>query len=242
MTHRRPPCAASNARKTVGPRASMSSSVLGRLVMQDKDLEVLGGVTAAGLGEELDGAAQGQVGGSWQHRGASAVGPAETPRWHSEVNANPQLMGPVSISAPYGTSTASWWRSIRISRSLVVSPRQAGRAVGSSGRVPGRRASTTRRQPPRRGQWGVTTLPRDARANWQLRGHVRLCAFYGLLGLAGGPDHWCRADNAVTPWVGPAVLRRSGGVSGVAYRSAPRPDALAVRPDGRSALLGVADP
>jgi hypothetical protein len=36
----------------------MSSSVLRRLVRQDKDLEVLGGVTAAELGEELDGAAQ----------------------------------------------------------------------------------------------------------------------------------------------------------------------------------------
>jgi hypothetical protein len=58
MTHRRPPSVASNPRKTVGPRASMSSSVLRRLVRQDKDLEVLGGVTAAELGEELDGAAQ----------------------------------------------------------------------------------------------------------------------------------------------------------------------------------------
>jgi hypothetical protein len=66
-----------------------------RLVTQDKDLEVLGGVTAAELGEELDGAAQGQVGRSWQHRGASAVGAAETPRWQAEVDANPQLMGPV---------------------------------------------------------------------------------------------------------------------------------------------------
>jgi hypothetical protein len=36
----------------------MSSSALGRLVRQDKDLEVLGGVTAGELGEELDGAAQ----------------------------------------------------------------------------------------------------------------------------------------------------------------------------------------
>jgi hypothetical protein len=75
--------------------ASMSSSVLRRLVTQDKDLEVLGGVTAAELGEELDGAAQGQVGKSWQHRGASAVGAAETPRSQAEVDANPQLMGPI---------------------------------------------------------------------------------------------------------------------------------------------------
>jgi len=67
---------------------------LGRLVRQDKDLEVLGGVTAAELGGELDGAAQGQVGRSWQHRGASAVGAAETPRWQAEVDANLPAHGP----------------------------------------------------------------------------------------------------------------------------------------------------
>jgi hypothetical protein len=49
-------------------------------VAQDKDLEVLGGVAAGELGEELDGAAQRQVGKSWQHRVASAVGAAEMPR------------------------------------------------------------------------------------------------------------------------------------------------------------------
>ena len=50
-----PPAAALRCiqpRKTVGPRPSLSSSVLRRLVTQDKDLEVLGGVTAAELGEE----------------------------------------------------------------------------------------------------------------------------------------------------------------------------------------------
>jgi hypothetical protein len=41
----------------------------GELVAQDKDLKVLGGVAAGELGEELDGAAQRQVGKSWQHRG-----------------------------------------------------------------------------------------------------------------------------------------------------------------------------
>jgi hypothetical protein len=69
MTHRRPPSAASNHRKTVGPHASMSSSVLRRLVRQDKDLEILGGVAAGEQGEQLDGAAQGQVGESRQHEG-----------------------------------------------------------------------------------------------------------------------------------------------------------------------------
>jgi hypothetical protein len=73
------------ANRTFGPDATVL----------DKDLEVLSGVTGGDLGEELDGAAQGQVGRSWQHRGASAVGAAETPRWHAEVDANPQLMGPV---------------------------------------------------------------------------------------------------------------------------------------------------
>ena len=40
----------------------------GELVTQDKDLKVLGGVTAGELGEELDGAAQRQVRKSCQHR------------------------------------------------------------------------------------------------------------------------------------------------------------------------------
>jgi len=82
-------------RQSHGVIARCNSAVLRRLVTQDKDLEVLGGVAAGELGEELDGAARGQVGRSWQHRGASAVGAAETPRWQAEVDANPQLMGPV---------------------------------------------------------------------------------------------------------------------------------------------------
>ena len=50
----------------------------------------------AELGEELDGAAQGQVGRSWQHCGASAVGAAETPRARGRRGrCEPQLMGPV---------------------------------------------------------------------------------------------------------------------------------------------------
>ena len=73
------------ANRTFGPDATVP----------DKDLEVLSGVTGGDLGEELDGAAPGRVGSSWQHRGASAVGAAETPRSHAEVDANPQLMGPV---------------------------------------------------------------------------------------------------------------------------------------------------
>jgi hypothetical protein len=41
----------------------------GELVAEDEDLEVLGGVAAGDEGEQLDGAAQREVGKSWQHRG-----------------------------------------------------------------------------------------------------------------------------------------------------------------------------
>jgi hypothetical protein len=39
------------------------------LLAQDEDLQVLGGVAMGEQGEELDGAAQRQVGESWQHLG-----------------------------------------------------------------------------------------------------------------------------------------------------------------------------
>jgi len=52
----------------------------GQLMAQDEDLKFLGGVAAGEAGEELDGAAQHQVGKSWQHRGGSAVEAAEAPR------------------------------------------------------------------------------------------------------------------------------------------------------------------
>jgi hypothetical protein len=40
-----------------------------QLVAQDKDLQILGGVAGVEQGEQLDGAAQGQVGESRQHAG-----------------------------------------------------------------------------------------------------------------------------------------------------------------------------
>ena len=49
----------------------------GELMVQDKDLKILGGITAGELGEELYGAAQRQVGKSWQHRGGLRGGAAE---------------------------------------------------------------------------------------------------------------------------------------------------------------------
>jgi hypothetical protein len=49
----------------------------GELLVQDKDLKILGGITAGELGEELYGAAQRQVGKSWQHRGGLRGGAAE---------------------------------------------------------------------------------------------------------------------------------------------------------------------
>jgi hypothetical protein len=45
------------------------SSEDGELVAQDKDLQVLGGVAAGEQGDQLDGAAQDQVGESRQHEG-----------------------------------------------------------------------------------------------------------------------------------------------------------------------------
>jgi hypothetical protein len=57
----------------------------GELMAQDKDLKILGGVAAGELGQELYGAAQRQVGKSWQHRGGLRGGAAEhhssKPRW-----------------------------------------------------------------------------------------------------------------------------------------------------------------
>jgi hypothetical protein len=50
----------------------------GELMVQDKDLQILGGVAAGELGEELDGAAQRQVGKSWQHRGGLRGGQRST--------------------------------------------------------------------------------------------------------------------------------------------------------------------
>ena len=108
--------------------AQCHSAVLRRLVRQDKDLEVLGGVTAAELGEELDGAAQGQVGRSWQHCGASAVGAAETPRWHAEVDANPSSWALSEYLHPYGPSGATcrrapWYCSARPAM-MLLDPRR----------------------------------------------------------------------------------------------------------------------
>jgi hypothetical protein len=81
----------------------MSSSVLGRLVRQDKDLEVHGGVTAAELGEELDGAAQGQVGKSRQHQIASVMKGKYRHGTEPRAATNPQLRGGVRVSAPHGS-------------------------------------------------------------------------------------------------------------------------------------------
>jgi hypothetical protein len=42
-------------------------------VTQNKDLQILGGVVIGEQGEELDRAAQRQVGEAWQHLGAAAT-------------------------------------------------------------------------------------------------------------------------------------------------------------------------
>jgi hypothetical protein len=45
----------------------------GELVAEDEDLQVLGGPAAGQQRKELDGAAQREVGESWQHRVTSVV-------------------------------------------------------------------------------------------------------------------------------------------------------------------------
>ncbi len=57
----------------LGPRRLAAQH--SELVAQDEDLQILGGVATGEQGEELDGAAQRQVGESWQHlEAASAMG------------------------------------------------------------------------------------------------------------------------------------------------------------------------
>jgi hypothetical protein len=63
----------------------------GELMVQDEDLKVLGGITAGELGEELDGAAQRQVGKSWQRRGGLRGGQRST-TVASRGRCEPQLM------------------------------------------------------------------------------------------------------------------------------------------------------
>jgi hypothetical protein len=43
------------------------------LVTQNQDLQILGGVATGQLDKQLDGAAQRQVGESWQHLGAASA-------------------------------------------------------------------------------------------------------------------------------------------------------------------------
>jgi len=71
------------------------------LVAQDQDLEILGSVATGELGEELDGAAQRQVGESWQHRVGLRSGDSSGVTVASRGDGTPQLKGPVRISAPY---------------------------------------------------------------------------------------------------------------------------------------------
>jgi hypothetical protein len=52
----------------------------GELMAQDEELKILGGVAVGEEGEQLDGAAQCQVGESWQHAGWPPRWAAEAPR------------------------------------------------------------------------------------------------------------------------------------------------------------------
>jgi hypothetical protein len=55
------------------PGSSRLAAQHTELVTQDEDLQILGGVVIGEQGEELDGAAQRQVGESWQHLGAASA-------------------------------------------------------------------------------------------------------------------------------------------------------------------------
>jgi hypothetical protein len=70
------------------------------LVAEHQDLQVLGGVAAGEQCEQLDGAAQGQVGGVWAARKVASeavVGQADNTR----AACNPQLTCRIAIDAPH---------------------------------------------------------------------------------------------------------------------------------------------
>jgi hypothetical protein len=78
----------------------------GELVTQHRDLEVLGGVTAGQQGEELDGAAQRQVGELGQHKSVLCGGWQKrhhTEQGRREPAAHIQLVAGTRITAGLGS-------------------------------------------------------------------------------------------------------------------------------------------
>jgi len=89
----------------LGPRRLAAQR--NELMAQDQDLQILGGVGTSEQREELDGAAQRQVGESWQHQGAaSAMGQGRVTVPTHARRPNPQATAQIRVSAPYGLS--SW--------------------------------------------------------------------------------------------------------------------------------------
>jgi hypothetical protein len=69
-------------------------------VTQDEDLRVLGGVPAGEQGEQLEGAAQREVGEFRQHQVSSAMG-AEAPPYRPTRPSKLQLTAHVRVCAPF---------------------------------------------------------------------------------------------------------------------------------------------
>jgi hypothetical protein len=94
--------------RTVGrfePRSWGLAAQHGQLVTEHQDLQVLASIAAGQQHEQLDGAAQGQVG---EVRSTARSGPsrrsAETPHYRATKGANCQLTGLNRVCAPYATA------------------------------------------------------------------------------------------------------------------------------------------
>jgi hypothetical protein len=95
------------------------------LVTENEDLQLLGGVAMGEQGEELDGAADRQVGELRQHPGSlQAVSGGVTLPRHDQ--ANQQLTGHVRVSAPYAPP-------VRLIGTLESSASLGGRKDDSNG-------------------------------------------------------------------------------------------------------------
>jgi hypothetical protein len=88
--------------ETWTPRVVGSGGGDDELVAQHQDLQVPGGITAGVQGEQLDGAAQRQVGEFRQSIRMTSTEGAGASQYRATLRANPQLSDPDRLSAPYG--------------------------------------------------------------------------------------------------------------------------------------------
>jgi hypothetical protein len=84
----------------LGPRRLAAQH--GELVAQDEDLQVLGGVVMGDSGQELDGAAQRQVGESWQHLGGGLRDGIRGTSQYRPYRPNPQASDQSEFLSPRG--------------------------------------------------------------------------------------------------------------------------------------------